>query len=228
MLLSGLGGPAVALLACALAGVMTGGVAQRMADWLDGSGTPGRGSTVAGPPVLLSWQASVIPVLLFVLLIPAAVCAVRTRGNRHRIAQKIMRDYPGESTDTVRTRQIAGIRARARLTDAAPWFLGIISAVTLLLGAGTVAGAWLSGEVPGRAARSALTPIASSTEAVQALGSWLVGLGFVAVRGLREAAPTGMPRPAAPSASSGTSVPSGRAPRTRSRRPVTPSAPSPT
>lgn len=178
IVLSGLGGPAVALLACALAGVMTGGVAQRMADWLDGSGTPGRGSTVAGPPVLLSWQASVIPVLLFVLLIPAAVCAVRTRGNRHRIAQKIMRDYPGESTDTVRTRQIAGIRARARLTDAAPWFLGIISAVTLLLGAGTVAGAWLSGEVPGRAARSALTPIASSTEAVQALGSWLVGLGF--------------------------------------------------
>ena len=80
IVLSGLGGPAVALLACALAGVMTGGVAQRMADWLDGSGTPGRGSTVAGPPVLLSWQASVIPVLLFVLLIPAAVCAVAPRA----------------------------------------------------------------------------------------------------------------------------------------------------
>ena len=95
-----------------------------------------------------------------------------------------MRDYPGESTDTVRTRQIAGIRARARLTDAAPWFLGIISAVTLLLGAGAVAGAWLSGEVPGRAARQPSLRLLSSTEAVQALGSWLVGLGFVAVRRL--------------------------------------------
>ncbi|MEV6792942.1 hypothetical protein AB0M87_13255 [Streptomyces sp. NPDC051320] len=179
--LRGLGGPAVALLACALAGVMTGGVAQRMADWLDGPGTPGMGSagSIPGPPVLLSWQASVIPVLLLVLLIPAAVCAVRTRRSRNRIAEKVMQDYPGESPDTVRTRQIAGVRARARLTDAAPWFLGIIAVVTLLLGAGAVAGAGLSGEVPGRAARSAPALIASAAQSVQALGSWLVGLGFI-------------------------------------------------
>lgn len=35
----GLGGPAVAMLACALGGVMSGGVSQRVSDWLDGTGT---------------------------------------------------------------------------------------------------------------------------------------------------------------------------------------------
>lgn len=38
--LRGLGGPAVAMLGCALGGVMSGGVAQRVADWLDGGDTP--------------------------------------------------------------------------------------------------------------------------------------------------------------------------------------------
>ncbi|MEV8290796.1 hypothetical protein AB0R05_33630, partial [Streptomyces niveus] len=76
--LHGLGGPAVAMLACALAGVMTGGVAQRVGDWLDGSGTPGMGEgSIPGPPVLLSWQAAVIPVLLVLLLIPVVLLAAR-------------------------------------------------------------------------------------------------------------------------------------------------------
>lgn len=39
--LRGLGGPAVAMLGCALGGVMSGGVAQRVADWMDGGATPG-------------------------------------------------------------------------------------------------------------------------------------------------------------------------------------------
>ncbi|WUL61759.1 hypothetical protein OHS16_28605 [Streptomyces sp. NBC_00344] len=179
--LGGQGGPAVALLACALAGVMTGGVAQRMADWLDGPGTPGMGrrSSIVGPPVLLSWQASVIPVLLLVLLVPAGFYAVRTRRSRHRIAGTLMNDYPGETPDTVRTRQIAGVLARARLTDSAPSLLGIIAVATLLLGAGAVFGAWTSGEVPGLAAQPAPALIASAAQSVQAIGSWLVGLGFI-------------------------------------------------
>lgn len=47
----GLGGPVVAMLACALGGVMSGGVSQRVADWLDGPGTPGMGrsSVIEGP-----------------------------------------------------------------------------------------------------------------------------------------------------------------------------------
>lgn len=179
--LRGLGGPAVALLACALGGVMTGGVAQRVADWLDGSGTPGMGrkSAITGPPVLLSWQASVIPVLLLVLLLPAAYYAARTVRRRRRIARTLMADYPGEKADTVRTRQIAGVRARAQLTDAAPPFLGAVSAATLLLGAGALLGSWFSEEVPGRAAQVAPGFIASAAQAVQALGSWLIGLGFI-------------------------------------------------
>ncbi|NDZ83508.1 hypothetical protein G3I19_34345 [Streptomyces sp. SID10853] len=179
--LRGLGGPAVALLACALGGVMTGGVAQRVADWLDGPGTPGMGrtSSITGPPVLLSWQASVIPVLLFLLLLPIAYYALRTVRREHRIARTLMTDYPGEKPDTVRTRQIAGVRARAQLTDAAPPFVGIVSAATLLLGAGALVGSWLSDEVPGRAADTAPGFIASAADAVQAAGSWLVGLGFI-------------------------------------------------
>ncbi|GHE03155.1 hypothetical protein GCM10010339_29310 [Streptomyces alanosinicus] len=63
----GLSGPAVALLACALGGVMSGGVAQRVADWLDGTR-----ALLPGPPVLLTWQASAIPPVLAALL-PLAV-----------------------------------------------------------------------------------------------------------------------------------------------------------
>ncbi|CAM5447978.1 hypothetical protein SNARM312S_04074 [Streptomyces narbonensis] len=47
--LRGLGGPAVAMLACALAGVMSGGVAQRVADWLDGTSGAGVGPGSARP-----------------------------------------------------------------------------------------------------------------------------------------------------------------------------------
>lgn len=179
--LRGLGGPAVALLACALGGVMTGGVAQRVADWLDGPGTPGMGrkSSIPGPPVLLSWQASVIPVLLLLLLLPVAYYALRTLRREGRIARTLMTDYPREKPDTVRTRQIAGVRARAQLTDAAPPFVGIVSLATLLLGGGALAGSWLSDQVPGRAADTAPSFIASATDAAQAVGSWLVGLGFV-------------------------------------------------
>ncbi len=54
--LRGLAGPAVAMLACALGGVMSGGVSQRVSDWLDGTR-----ASLPGPPVLLTWQASVIP-----------------------------------------------------------------------------------------------------------------------------------------------------------------------
>ncbi|WP_327299097.1 hypothetical protein [Streptomyces sp. NBC_01197] len=179
--LRGLAGPAVALLACALGGVMTGGVAQRVADWLDGPGTPGMGrkSSIAGPPVLLSWQASVIPVLLLLLLLPVAYYALRTLHRERRIAATLMTDYPHEKPDTVRTRQIAGIRARAQLTDAAPPFVGIVSAATLLLGGGALTGSWLSEQVPGRAADDAPSFIAAATDAAQAAGSWLVGLGFI-------------------------------------------------
>ncbi|MFE7778965.1 hypothetical protein ACFU5O_34840 [Streptomyces sp. NPDC057445] len=176
----GLGGPAVALLACALGGVMTGGVAQRVADWLDGPGTPGVGrGPIVGPPVLLSWQASVIPVLLFLLLAPLAVLGVRTWRTARALALEVEGDYEHERPDEVRTRRIAGTRARAGLTDAAPTVIGILCTATLLLGAGSVAGAWASGEVLGETFDRAHPVVEAAADAAQTLGSWLIGLGFI-------------------------------------------------
>ncbi|NUK21798.1 hypothetical protein [Streptomyces lunaelactis] len=179
--MSGLGGPAVAMLACALGGVMTGGVAQRVADWLDGPGTPGMDGegAIPGPPVLLSWQASVIPVLLIALLVPAVFLGVGTWLAARRLAPLVEADYDEGHPDEVRTRRIAGTRARAALTDVAPWIVGIVSGATLLLGAGAVAGAWASGEVPGKAFGDSHDFVESAAEAAQAIGSWLIGLGFI-------------------------------------------------
>ncbi|MEU0400088.1 hypothetical protein ABZ318_07530 [Streptomyces sp. NPDC006197] len=180
--LRGLGGPAVAMLACALAGVMSGGVAQRVADWLDGPATPGMGDhgPRIGPPVLLSWQASVIPVLLLLLLAPAALLAARTVLDARRLRSAVEADYgaAGER-DPVRTGQIATGRARASLTDSAPVLVGVVSGATLLLGAASVVGAWASGNVPGRAFDGAHPAIASLASVTQALGSWMIGFGFL-------------------------------------------------
>ncbi|MZF54839.1 hypothetical protein GTX53_13515 [Streptomyces sp. SID5594] len=179
--LYGLGGPSVAMLACALGGVMTGGVAQRVADWLDGPGTPGtgRGSIIEGPPVLLSWQASVIPVLLLLLLVPVVFLVVRTARRARRMGPDIEAEYAPEPPDRARTRRIARIRATAALTDSAPWIVGVVSAATLLLGAAAVAGSWASGEVPGLATDGAAAPVESLAEAAQSTGSWLIGFGFI-------------------------------------------------
>ncbi|MBT2428270.1 hypothetical protein J7F02_22180 [Streptomyces sp. ISL-112] len=179
--LYGLGGPSVAMLACALGGVMTGGVAQRVADWLDGPGTPGmgRGSIIEGPPVLLSWQASVIPVLLLLLLVPVLFLTVRTARRARRMGPDIEAEYAPEPPDPARTRRIARIRATAALTDSAPWIVGVVSAATLLLGAAAVAGSWTSGEVPGLATDGAAAPVESLAEAAQSTGSWLIGFGFI-------------------------------------------------
>ncbi|MGY3334822.1 hypothetical protein ACVW0K_000921 [Streptomyces filamentosus] len=178
--LAGLGGPATAMLACALGGVMSGGVSQRVADWLDGAATPGTAaSALAGPPVLLSWQASVIPVLILLLLAPAALLGVRTALAARRLRPAVEADYAGEDPDPVRTGQIAASRARASLTDSAPVLVAVVSGTALLLGAASVAGAWASDEVPGRAfsgAHPAITALATTT---QALGSWFVGFGFL-------------------------------------------------
>ncbi|MFD9032338.1 hypothetical protein ACFVZW_14490 [Streptomyces sp. NPDC059567] len=178
--LYGLGGPAVAMLACALGGVMSGGVAQRMADWLDGPGTPGMGAgSPVAPPVLLSWQASVIPVLLLMLLAPVVFLAVRTARAARRLGPVVEAEYGTEDPDPVRTARIAAGRATAGLTDAAPVLVGIVSGATLLLGAASVAGAWASGNVPGRAFDGAHPAIASAADTAQSLGSWMIGFGFL-------------------------------------------------
>ncbi|RKT03210.1 hypothetical protein BX286_1134 [Streptomyces sp. 3211.6] len=179
--LAGLGGPAAALLGCALGGVMSGGVAQRVADWLDGAATPGTpGDPLPGPPVLLSWQASVLPPLLLALALVAAAAGVRAAAARRRAAAGIAAEYPGAVPDPDRSRRIAGARAAAALTDTAPWFVGAVCLVTLLLGAGALTGAWVSGRVPAEAARDAHPLLAAAARAAQDSGSWLIGFGMAA------------------------------------------------
>ncbi|MYW70445.1 hypothetical protein GTY65_41330 [Streptomyces sp. SID8379] len=180
--LRGLGGPATAMLACGLGGVMTGGIAQRVADWLDG--TTG---LITGPPVLLSWQASVIPPLLVVLAVVCAVFAVRTARRKKAETVQVVADYHldehaeavGERPDPARTSRIASTRARAALTDQAPVIIGVVSSVSLLLGALAVAGAWATGKVPGAAAEGTFPLLEGAADTAQALGSWLIGAGFI-------------------------------------------------
>ncbi|MER6357185.1 hypothetical protein ABT186_36570 [Streptomyces sp. NPDC001634] len=170
----GLAGPAVAMLACALGGVMSGGVAQRVADWLDGTG-----HTMTGPPVLLTWQASAIPPLLLVLLVLVGWLSWRTWLLRRAETALVELDHPGEPTDTARTLRIASTRAMATLTDRTPLVVGITSAVTLLLGAVALAGAIVSKDTPYGATRGAQPFVQGVAETAQALGSWLIGFGFL-------------------------------------------------
>ncbi|MGK5630083.1 hypothetical protein [Streptomyces sp. URMC 123] len=178
--LYGLGGPAVAVLGCALGGVISGGVAQRVADWLDGGATPGMdGGPIPGPPVVLTWQASAIPPLLAVVVALAGATAVRAWRVRRRLIRTVPGAYPGERPDTARTRRIAGAIARAGLTDRTPWFVGSTALATLVLGGLAVLGAWGTGDVPGQAAEEGPGPVAAAAQTSQALGSWLIGFGFV-------------------------------------------------
>ncbi|OQR62061.1 hypothetical protein B6E66_20920 [Streptomyces maremycinicus] len=172
--LRGLGGPAVAMLACALGGVMSGGVSQRVSDWLDGTGT-----FLDGPPVLLTWQASVIPVLLVVLLLLCALLGRRTWLLTRAEQDAVVQEYGIGPGDPGRTRRIARARAMATLTDRGPLLVAVVSTATLLLGAGALVGAFGTGKTPARAGEGAQPFIHGAAQTAQALGSWLIGLGFV-------------------------------------------------
>ncbi|WP_306922044.1 hypothetical protein [Streptomyces luteogriseus] len=172
--LRGLGGPAVAMLACALGGVMSGGVSQRVSDWLDGTG-----ASIDGPPVLLTWQASVIPPLLVVLLGLFGWLAHRAWQLARAERLAVALDYPDEAQDRARSRRIAYTRAMASLTDRGPRVVAVTSGVTLLLGAGALVGALVTDETPGEAAQGTYPVVHGAAETAQALGSWLIGLGFI-------------------------------------------------
>ncbi|WP_053757487.1 MULTISPECIES: hypothetical protein [Streptomyces] len=170
----GLAGPAVAMLACALGAVMSGGVSQRVADWLDGTR-----ASIPGAPVLLTWQASVIPPLLLVLLALCGWHAWRTLVLA-RAERTVVEDaYPDERRDPERTRRIARTRAMATLTDRAPLFVAVVSAVSLLLGTAALVGALRTGQTPSGAAESTHPFLHGAAQTAQALGSWLIGLGFI-------------------------------------------------
>ncbi|MGV9789172.1 hypothetical protein [Streptomyces sp. NPDC003435] len=170
----GLGGPAVALLACALGGVASGGVAQRVADWLDGTR-----ASLTGPPVTLTWQASAIPPVLAVLLVLIAVLARRTARLARAERRRVRAEHPGEPEDPHRTKRIAHVRAMATLTDRAPLILAVGSVATLIAGAGALTGALATGLAPAHAARNAGDAVRIAAGVCQMLGSWLIGVGFL-------------------------------------------------
>ncbi|MDT9698338.1 hypothetical protein [Streptomyces sp. P17] len=170
----GLGGPAVAMLACALGGVMSGGVAQRVADWLDGTR-----ASIPGPPVLLTWQASVIPPLLVLVLLLCGWLGWRTLRLARTERATVEHDYRGEPRDSTRSRRIARTRAMATLTDRGPLLVAVVSTATLLLGAGALVGALTTDKTPAKASEPAHAFVQGAAETAQALGSWLIGLGFI-------------------------------------------------
>ncbi|MCZ2524952.1 hypothetical protein ODJ75_09685 [Streptomyces sp. HB2AG] len=180
--LRGMGGPAVAMLACGLGGVLSGGLAQRIADWLDRGTDPGDpGGLLQGPPVLLSWQASVLPPLLAVVLALCVAGLVRLVGRTGELAEEVRAGLSDEEEQPARTRQIAGATARAELTDSAPALVAGIALSALVLGAFAVAGSAATGRVPGDAARGAAPTVEWTAGAAQSLGSWLMGAGVIAI-----------------------------------------------
>jgi hypothetical protein len=179
--LAGLGGAAVALLACALGGVLTGGVTQRVADWLDPSAEPGEpGATIAGPPVLLSWEAAAIPALLCVVLGLAVAAWLRVVRRTRRLAPAVRGRYADEPVTRLdeRSEDIAAAQARAELTDAAPTAVGWITGASLVLGVAAVAGS-LTDETPSKAADGGPVPVQFAADVSQQLGSWLLGIGML-------------------------------------------------
>jgi hypothetical protein len=134
---------------------------------------------MAGPPVLLSWQAAVIPLWLLAVAVVALVALVRLVRDRRELAASVPARYPHDKPQARRTRSIATAIARARLTDFAPAAMCTAALVTLLLGGGAGCGAWLTGEVPGAAARGWPGPVAAFVQTAQALGSWLLTAAVV-------------------------------------------------
>ncbi|GAA1907498.1 hypothetical protein GCM10009716_16900 [Streptomyces sodiiphilus] len=180
--LAGLGGAAVALLGCALGGVLTGGVVQRFADWLaPGAVAGGLDGPIPGPPLLLSWQAAALPSLLGVALVAGLLAAVGVYRRSRKRAPLVPDAYPDENCEPhpERSIRIASAVERAALTDAAPRLVGWMTAVALVLGVVAVTGSQLTGRTPGAAAEQAPALLAAYADVSQALGSWLMGIGVV-------------------------------------------------
>ncbi|GAA2371177.1 hypothetical protein [Streptomyces carpaticus] len=182
--LLGLGGASVAMIACALAGMLTGAVVQWLGAWLEpGSASTGApGAVIAGPPVQLSWQSSTIPALLVVLLVLGAAALRSVLRRRAALEPGVRGRYPDESCapDRERSRAIASAIARAGATDSAPKLIGWLTAASVVLGLAVVAGA-LTGKPPAVVAADAPGPVAAFAEFSQTLGAWLAGILVLAL-----------------------------------------------
>ncbi|MGK5533360.1 hypothetical protein [Streptomyces sp. URMC 129] len=184
--LHGLGGACVAVLACGLGGILTAGVAQRVADWLDPAAVPGEpGAVIAGPPIVLTWAAAVIPPLLAVVLVLAVAALVHAFREARRLAPGITGRYPDEQVEPLRerSRAIASAIALARLTDRVSLLIGLLTGTALVLGVVAAAGS-ATGDTPSRALDDGPAAVSWLADACQELGSWLLGAGVLLVLAL--------------------------------------------
>ncbi|MFJ2006841.1 ATP-binding protein [Streptomyces chartreusis] len=180
ILLRGLAPATAVTLAFSLYNVMSAGAVQGLADWLGNYGKPGTaGGSIAGPPPLVTWQMSAIPVLLAVLLALAGAMRLQLRRIERRLLTYVEADYPGEGHDPLRTRRITTARARARIADSIPMMLSTIATAVLLLSTASLVGAFVTGAPPGGSETGLPKPLVELSQTLKAIGSWLIAVGVV-------------------------------------------------
>ncbi|MFD3839806.1 hypothetical protein ACFWWC_26685 [Streptomyces sp. NPDC058642] len=178
ILLQGLAPATAVTLAFSLYNMMAAGAVQGLADWLGNYGRPGTaGGPIAGPPPLVTWQMSAIPVLLAVLLAQAGVLRLRLRRVERQLLAAVEADYRDERYDPLRTRRIATARARARITDSIPTMLGTMASAVLLLSVTTLVAAVVTDAPPGGTGLP--QPLSELSQALKGIGSWLIAVGVV-------------------------------------------------
>ena len=178
--LHGLGGPVTAMLGAGLGNLLTAGSTVWTAQWLMGRGT--LGETIPGPPPLLTWHSTGVPVLALLLLVPVGVVVARMLRQKKALAPQVETAYAvGRRAAAPRTGQIAGALARARLLEAAPLLVGSLGGLAFLLAAASVAGALVGGRTPALAAAHAPTLVSYTATSLQSLGGWLVGAFLLAL-----------------------------------------------
>ena len=185
--LHGLAGPVAAMLGVGLGNLFTAGATVWPAQWLMGKGT--LGLTLPGPPLLLTWHSTGLPVLALLLLIPLAVLLVRMLRQKHALEPQVDAAYPtGPTHSPTRTAQIAAALAKARLLEGGPLLLGSLAGLAFALAAGSLVGALTGHRTPALTAVHAPTLVSYAVTSLQSLGGWLVAAFVVALVGLGERA----------------------------------------
>lgn len=178
--LLGFAGPATATLAIGVGNLFTAGATVWMAQWLMGKGT--LGVTLPGPPLLLTWHSSGVPLLALLLALPLLGLVVRMMRLKSSLVAQVNQAYQVEPPGSpARAAQIAGAMAKARLTDSGPMLVGTIAVLAFLLAAVSLAGALISGRTPALAAQGYGTPLRYAATTVQSIGGWLVAMFMVAL-----------------------------------------------
>ncbi|WP_315904047.1 hypothetical protein, partial [Streptomyces fulvoviolaceus] len=175
ILLRGLAPAAAVMLACALYSMAIAGAVQGLADWLGRyREVGGVDSPITGPPPLVTWQMSAIPVLLLLVAYQAQFVGLQLQRRRRKLRTVVTSEYPDEHPDLRRVERIVAARARAQVTDLLPVLMGSAAMAVLLLNLGTLIGAATTGGSPGQATASAAAPAWQLVDTVQNFGSWLI------------------------------------------------------